>query len=91
MIVNCIYHKLFISVYHKRFDSLESVLAKQCGTAAAIHLGRLHFRSYEALHYACVPARHKTRDCVHWGCEKHFKSQADRPFPQFERIVKYER
>ena len=49
-----------------------------------------HFRSYEALHHAAVamPAQHKARVCIHFGVEKHFKSEADRLFAHFERLVK---
>ncbi|CAK9019088.1 unnamed protein product [Durusdinium trenchii] len=49
-----------------------------------------HFRSYEALHHYCcvLPVQHQARVCVHYGVEKHFKSEADRLFAIFERNVK---
>lgn len=49
-----------------------------------------HFRSYEALHHYCcvLPVQHQARVCVHYGVEKHFKSEADRLFAIFERYVK---
>ena len=74
---------------------IETVLTKRRGTGSVetIHLlsdAGPHFRSYEALHHATVvmPAKHGCRVVVHWGCEKNFKSKADRLFALFERMVK---
>ena len=48
------------------------------------------FRAYEALyHYTCeMPIVHKARVVVHYGVEKHFKSEADRLFALYEQYVK---
>lgn len=77
---------------------IEQVLKKRRGTGACttIHLMSdpgPHFRSYEQLHHACcvMPFAHKARICVHFGVEKHFKSEADRLFALFETYVRHAR
>ncbi|CAK9082215.1 unnamed protein product [Durusdinium trenchii] len=74
---------------------IEQAFQSRRGTAPVevVHLlsdAGPHFRSYEALHHYCciMPLRHKARVCVHYGVEKHFKSEADRLFALFESYVK---
>ena len=74
---------------------IEEALRQRRGSATlkTIHLisdAGPHFRSYEAVHYSCcvMPRKHNARVVVHFGVEKHFKSEADRLFALFEKYVK---
>lgn len=74
---------------------IDTVLKQRRGSGPAdeIHLlsdAGPHFRSYEAMHHSCcvLPLAHKARVCVHWGVEKHFKSEADRLFALLARYIK---